>query len=220
MIVGIEIGGTKLQLVAGDETGKILERRRLNVNPARGAAGIREQIQHTLPGLISSSGATAIGVGFGGPVDWQQNRICRSHQIEGWSEFDLGGWLGQISGLPVKVDNDANVAALGEARLGAGRALNPVFYITLGSGVGGGVVVDGRIYHGASPGEAEIGHVRLDRCGTIVEGRCSGWAVDKRIRELSQTNPNGVLGKMPEFGKGGEARFLPAALKQGDAAAK
>ena len=70
------------------------------------------------------------------------------------------------------------MAALGEAMRGAGVGFNPVFYVTLGSGVGGGLVVDGRIYHGAKPGEAEIGHVRLDRNGTIVEARCSGWAVD------------------------------------------
>ena len=220
MVTGIEIGGTKLQLVAGEANGKIHQRRKLSVNPARGAEGIREQIRETLPGLISGSGATAIGVGFGGPVDWKRNRICRSHQIEGWSEFDLGGWLGQISGLPVKVDNDANVAALGEARLGAGRDLNPVFYITLGSGVGGGLVLGGRVYHGASPGEAEIGHVLLDRQGTTVESRCSGWAVDARIRDLAQTHPESMLCKMPEFGRGGEARFLPQALKKGDEPAR
>ena len=74
--------------------------------------------------------------------------------------------------------------------VGAGTGANPVFYVTLGSGVGGGLVVDGRIYHGRKPGEAEIGHVRLDRAGTIVESRCSGWAVDARIRRLgSNTQP-------------------------------
>lgn len=220
MVIGIEIGGTKLQLVAGQTNGGILHRRKLSVNPARGAEGIREQIAEYLPTLMSSSEVRAIGVGFGGPVDWTKNRICRSHQIEGWSEFDLGGWLAQISGVRVRVDNDANVAALGEAQLGAGKGLNPVFYVTLGSGVGGGLVVDGRIYHGASPGEAEIGHVRLDRQGTIVEGSCSGWAVDGRIRDLKKSDPGSVLCKMPGFGQGGEAKHLPEALKQGDAAAR
>jgi glucokinase len=153
-------------------------------------------------------------------VDWQRSKICRSHQIEGWSEFDLGGWLQQIAGVTARVDNDANVAALGEARLGAGRDLNPVFYVTLGSGVGGGLIVDGKIYHGASPGEAEVGHLRLDRQGTIVEARCSGWAVDARIRELKASDPGSLLCKMSGFGQGGEAKHLPAALREGDAAAK
>lgn len=220
MVLGIEIGGTKLQLVLGDKTGAIQRRLKLTVNPARGAAGIRLQIQEAIPGLLKTGHATAIGVGFGGPVDWKAGRICRSHQIEGWSEFDLGGWLRQLAGVPVRVDNDANVAALGEARRGAGLDANPVFYVTLGSGVGGGLVVDGRIYHGATPGEAEIGHVRLDRQGAIVESRCSGWSIDARIRELKKTHPDSVLCRMPGFGTGGEARHLGAALRKSDAAAK
>ena len=160
------------------------------------------------------------GVGFGGPVDWNTGRICRSHQIEGWSEFDLGGWLHQLTGAPVAVDNDANVAALGEAVRGAGKGFNPAFYVTLGSGVGGGLVVDGRIYHGAKPGEAEIGHVRLDRQGTIVEARCSGWAVDARIRELRVKEPKSLLAGLVGDKVGGEAKHLAAAWQQGDAAAK
>ena len=159
-------------------------------------------------------------MGFGGPVDWRTGRICKSHQIEGWSGFDLAGWLKEMTGAPVLVDNDANVAALGEARHGAGRGANPVFYVTLGSGVGGGLVADSRIYHGATPGEAEIGHVRLDRKGTIVEERCSGWAVDARIRALKKSAPGSVLAKMIGSESGGEAKHLAVALRQGDAAAK
>ena len=217
MNIGIEIGGTKLQLVLG-ENGKIKERRRLSVEPNFGAAGIRDQIQKTLPQFGSM--ISAIGVGFGGPVDWKTGRICRSHQIEGWSEFDLGAWLRQLTGKPVRVDNDANVAALGEALHGAGVGTNPVFYVTLGSGVGGGLVVDGRIYHGATPGEAEIGHVRLDKRGTIVESRCSGWAVDGKIRELTTREPDGILSRLTKGIKGGEAKFLGEAVDRQDPGAK
>jgi glucokinase len=220
MVIGIEIGGTKLQLVRGDENGNIHERLKLVVIPAKGAGGIRQQIKDALPKLMGASRVAVVGVGFGGPVDWKVGKICRSHQIEGWSEFDLAAWLREIMGVPARVDNDANVAALGEARSGAGRGANPVFYVTLGSGVGGGLVVDGKIYHGAAPGEAEIGHVRLDRQGTIVESRCSGWAVDARIRDLKRSEPGSLLCKMPDFGQGGEAKHLSAALKQGDAPAQ
>ena len=220
MLLGLEIGGTKLQLVLGDEAGKISERRKLPVDAAGGAAGIRHQIERALPELLSGRQILRAGVGFGGPVDWKAGRICRSHQIEGWSEFDLGGWLRKVAGAPVVVDNDANVAALGEAMHGAGVGCNPVFYVTLGSGVGGGLVVDGRIYHGAKPGEAEIGHVRLDRQGTIVEARCSGWAVDARIRELRVREPEGVLARLTGGMVGGEAKHLAAAWRQGDAAAR
>jgi glucokinase len=157
-----------------------------------------------------------VGVGFGGPVDWRAGRICRSHQIEGWSEFDLGGWLHELVRVPVEVENDANLAALGEALQGAGKGFNPVFYVTLGSGVGGGLVVDGHIYHGAPPGEAEIGHLRLDRQGTIVEKRCSGWAVDEKIRRLKAKAPASFLARLTNNGQGGEARFLPQALAAND----
>lgn len=220
MNLGIEIGGTKLQLVLGTAGGVIAERRSLAVDPARGAAGIRQQIEQALPELLRGRRVTRAGVGFGGPVDWKTGKICRSHQIEGWSEFDLGGWLGRLIGAPAVVDNDANVAALGEALRGAGVGFNPVFYVTLGSGVGGGMVVDGKIYHGAKPGESEIGHVRLDRAGTIVEARCSGWAVDARIRELRAKEPESLLAQMAGQTAGGEARHLAAAWQQGDSAAR
>ncbi len=214
--VGIEIGGTKLQVVAGNATGSIVERHRFTVDPASGGAGIRSQIASTLPPLLQRWHPAAVGVGFGGPVDWETGRICCSHQIMGWSDFELGEWLRERTHLPVAIDNDANTGALGEAHHGSGRGSNPVFYITLGSGVGGGLVVDGRIYHGAKPGEAEIGHIRLDRTGTLLEKRCSGWAVDQRIREAIVLDPHTLLGQLCVRSPGSEARHLTAALAAHD----
>lgn len=219
-ILAIEIGGTKLQLCLGNETGVIHHREKLTVAAGGGAAAIRDQIQRTIAKLRTWGAIDAVGVGFGGPVDWRTGKIVRSHQIAGWSEFDLGQWLQQLTESPVAVDNDGNVAALGEARCGAGAGLDPVFYVTLGSGVGGGLVTAGRIYHGAIPGESEIGHVRLDRTGTTVESRCSGWAVDARIRELKTREPDSVLAKLICDEPGGEARHLTAALAQGDRTAQ
>jgi len=220
MFLGIEIGGTKLQLVAGGPEGKIQQRCKLEVDPKLGAAGIQAQIKKAVRDLSEKWSIKTVGVGFGGPVDWKTGKICRSHQIEGWSEFDLAGWLNRLTGTRVVVDNDANVAALGEATHGAGVGLSPVFYVTLGSGVGGGLVVNGSIYHGAIPGEAEIGHVRLDRQGTIVEQRCSGWAVDARIRELRKRDPGSLLSRLTTGLDGGEARLLNTAIEQGDGNAK
>ena len=209
-LLGIEIGGTKLQIVTGDEAGNITERFRFAVAKEEGGAGIRRQIQNALAQLRTQP--RAVGVGFGGPVDSATGKICCSHQIEGWSDFRLAEWLHSLLKVPVAVDNDANVAALGEATRGAGVEFNPVFYVTLGSGVGGGLVVNERIFHGARPGESEIGHVRLDKSGTIVESRCSGWAVDRRIRAAISDNPKSTLAKLIGETKGGEARFLSAAL--------
>jgi glucokinase len=219
-LLGIEIGGTKLQIVTGNADAQILQRHRLAVDRAHGADGIRRQIETTLAKILAQTQIAAVGVGFGGPVDWATGKICKSHHIEGWTGFDLGSWLAGLVHAPVFVDNDANVAALGEAFHGAGKGANPVFYVTLGSGVGGGLVVDGRIYHGAKPGESEIGHVRLDRAGTILESRCSGWSVDARIRALKETNPASALCELMTGPPGGEAKHLFPALNRNDAAAR
>lgn len=218
---GIEIGGTKLQVVVG-RPGQIIARQRLTVRPETGGAGIRQQLSVALPPLLRQHPAQAVGVGFGGPVDWQRGIIRCSHQIPGWADFPLADWLRHLTGLPVQIENDANTAALAEALLGAGQDANPVFYVTLGSGVGGGLVVDNRIYHGALPGEAEIGHLRLDRQGSIVEHRCSGWAVDRRIRELKTQGLAGPWGDLlaAHPAEGGEARTLAPALAAGDPRAR
>ena len=216
LYLGVEIGGTKLQLVLGLAGGEIVERIRLQVDSRRGGAGIREQIEVALPGLIRGRPMAGGGVGFGGPVDWRTGVIACSHQVEGWSGFALGSWLESQIHAPVRVENDANTAALGEALAGAGRGINPVFYVTMGSGVGGGLVVDRQIYHGRAPGEAEFGHLRLDRDGMIIESRCSGWAVDRRIRTAIVEEPSGVLARLAAGLNRGEAQFLRPALDQGD----
>jgi glucokinase len=219
MYLGIEIGGTKLQLFVGAGR-EVQARSRFEVDPSKGGDGIRQQIERAIGPLTSSWSPSALGVGFGGPVDWQTGQICRSHQIAGWSNFELGPWLQRLTGKPVRVDNDANMGALGEASHGAGVGFDVVFYITLGSGVGGGLVVKGQIYHGAKPGEAEIGHVRLDRNGTTVESRCSGWAVDAKIRQLKSSGSSGRLAGLIGDSKGGEAKHLLRALQEKDRAAQ
>ncbi|MGI8966316.1 MAG: ROK family protein, partial [Limisphaerales bacterium] len=128
--LGLEIGGTKLQIVLGDSSAKILQRKRFSVDSKKGGAGIRQQIENALSEWLSETKISSIGIGFGGPVDWKTGKICCSHQIEGWSDFDLGNWLREKTDLPVAVDNDANVATFGEAIHGAGVGFNPVFYVT------------------------------------------------------------------------------------------
>ncbi|MFM1768733.1 MAG: hypothetical protein RJA22_1262 [Verrucomicrobiota bacterium] len=219
-VIGIEIGGTKLQAVAGTAAGQIVDRRRFAVDRADGRDGILRHLAQALEELRVAWRPVAGGVGFGGPIDWRTGRIACSHHVAGWTDFPLGPWVAERLGVPVRADNDANVASLGEALCGAGAGFSPVFYVTLGSGVGGGLVVDGRIYHGAHPGESEIGHVRLDRSGVLVEDRCSGWAMDGKIRRLLESGAPTVLRELAAGARGGEARFLGAALAQGDMAAQ
>ncbi len=216
--LAIEIGGTKLQVCAGNGDGTILDRRRFAVDRAAGGEGIRAQIAGVLPDLFAKWSPHAVGVGYGGPVNWRTGQIVCSHHLAGWDDFPLGAWLRERTGVPVFVDNDANVAALGEALHGAGRGANPVFWVNAGSGVGGGLVVDGRLYHGALPGEMEIGHVRLERDGTIVEQSCSGWAVDCAVRAALENEPQSVLAQLAAESKP-DARCLAPAIAAGCAVA-
>jgi glucokinase len=210
--LGIEIGGSKLQLVTGTGDGDVVDRQQLAVDRSLGGAGIRGQIESEVRRLQPLFQWNAVGVGYGGPVDWTTGRICCSHHVPGWEDFPLGEWLRELTGIPVAVDNDTNVAGFGESQRGAGVGKNPVFYTNSGSGVGGGLVVDGKIYHGAKPGEAEFGHLRLDTRGTIVEERCSGWAVDKQVLEITGREPASILARFAAGAGGSEARALGPAL--------
>lgn len=214
--IGIEIGGTKLQVVSGDEQGAIYRRERFRVDHNEGAEGIRRNIAATLASWQDLS-HEGIVVGFGGPVDIEANVICKSYHVSGWTGFSLAEWLRELSGLPVLLENDANTAAMGEAFFGAGRNHRVVFYVTLGSGVGGGLVINKKLYHGAVKGEAEFGHLRLDRSGRILESSCSGWSVDLKIREAVNKNPAGILASLVKNVTGGEAKFLVDALEHNDA---
>ena len=213
---GIEIGGTKQQIVVGHPDGTIVDRCRFSVDPAGGGSVIRARIEEELLKLIATHEPERIGVGFGGPVDIAQGTVAVSHQVEGWYRFPLRDWLHDLTALPVTIENDANTAALGEASCGAGRGFNPAFYMNMGSGVGGGLVVDGKIYHGDMPGEAEVGHLRLDSEGTTVESNCSGWAVDRAIRDAIIDKPDSIFAQLIGEEKFGEAKYLAAALEQGD----
>jgi glucokinase len=218
--IGIEIGGTKQQIVIGNPQGTIVDRCRFSIDPDGGGLAIRARIEEELPKLIATHKPERIGVGFGGPVNIAKGTVVVSHQVEGWSGFALRDWLHDLTTLPVTIENDANTAALAEALCGAGRGFTPAFYMNMGSGVGGGLVVDGKIYHGAMPGEVEVGHLRLDSAGTTVEGRCSGWAVDRAICDAIINKPDSILAQLIGEEKSGEAKHLTAALEQGDPIAR
>lgn len=232
--LGIEIGGTKLQLVKGDETGRIMDRCRFVIEPTLGAQRILKQIEACLDPVEGKSGLgtvdwKGVGVAYGGPVDLETGRIVKSHHVPGWDGFPLRDWLEERLQAPVRIDNDAGVAALGESRLGAGVGADSMFYVTLGSGVGGGMIQRGQIYHGEPPGESEIGHLRLDRQGTILESVCSGWAMDRRVREWwseveTHDSPDRddvllAILKKHSSERGGEAKWLSEALEKGSQAA-
>lgn len=220
IFLGVEIGGTKIQVFIADPSIQIIERKKFFVGDQKKASAILDRIRENIDGLIKRYEVTAIGVGYGGPIDHDTGIVNRSHHISGWENFDLKKWLTGFTGKPVVADNDANVAALGEAWFGAGRGFSRVFYMTLGSGVGGGLVINGDVYHGQKPTEMEIGHVRLNKKGTILENSCSGWAVDKKIREYVRKHPQSKLAALSGGQIGGESRYLSEAIRLGEEGAR
>ncbi|GAB3766861.1 ROK family protein [Spirosoma pomorum] len=216
--LGIEIGGTKIQVRAEDDRGQLLALERFNAYPT--AVQIRQQLTDVIQQIRQQIQLDAVGIGFGGPVDYRTGQICQSFHVDGWHDFSLTDWLQEITQCPVYADNDANVAALGEAMRGAGRSHQQVYYVTVGSGVGSGYVRMGEVIHGRTPGEWEIGHLRLDLTGTTLQDVASGWGVDERIRQALPKNPDSVLSQAVQQDPGHEARHLGAALDQGDAFAE
>ena len=196
MYLGIEIGGTKLQLGLGPGDGTLAARWRGTVAPAEGADGIRRQIVQAVPELLARAGRSrdelrGVGIGFGGPVDDATRAVIKSHQIAGWDNFPLADWISDLVGLPAALGNDADVAGLAEALYGAGKGCSPVFYITIGSGIGGGLIIDGEIYRGCGRGAAEIGHLRIPVYLAVadrieyrpLEELSSGWAIQEWARK-------------------------------------
>lgn len=204
MFLGIEIGGTKLQLGLGPGDGTMVHFWRGPVDPEVGGKGIREQIRAAVPKLLRQAkmkpnDLCAIGVGFGGPIDDKTQHVVKSHQVGGWSNFPLSKWLTDEFGLPVALGNDADVAGLAEALFGAGKGLSPIFYITVGSGIGGGLIIDQKIYRGCGRGAAEIGHLKIvplpyvfhapptgpvEKEYRVLECLSSGWAIARNARHL------------------------------------
>jgi glucokinase len=188
-LLGIEIGGTKLQLGLGrrDAGLRMLERR--SIEPSGGAAAILDQIKQTFRFLLEKNSLSpddvrGVGVGFGGPVDTARGRTLHSFQVSGWTEFPLAGWINDHLGVAaVAIANDADAAGLAEARLGAGVGYSPLLYVTIGSGIGGALIVDGQIYRGAGMGALEIGHLEvLDSAApgprmVQLEEISSGWGI-------------------------------------------
>ncbi len=187
MLLGIEIGGTKLQLGVGAGAGPpLVELERRDVKPQRGAEPLRRQIVELAGPLIERHGITAIGIGFGGPVDVEAGRTIVSHQVKGWKDFPLRDWCRETFGLPTVVANDSDSAGLAEARFGAGKGHRVVFYTNVGSGIGGALVIDGQLYRGGSGVASELGHLRpglqSDRPDQTLESIASGFGITAAVQ--------------------------------------
>jgi glucokinase len=189
--IGIEIGGSKLQAALGDAKGRIVTLRKYDVPRSAGAPAILDWCESVVPELIAESGGVeSVGVGFGGPVDTASGVAVRSHQVSGWDGVPIRDRFADCFGVPVSVWNDSNAAGWAEYVCGAGRGTNPFCYMNIGSGIGGAIVIDGRLHNGQGLGAAEIGHTYVpdplaSEPGQPVklEDRCSGWSIERYLRE-------------------------------------
>ena len=160
--LAIDIGGTKFTL-AVFERGQMIARQSLATDREGGREWMTERLADLIAGFRQDHGAfVRCGIGFGGPVDYVTQTVTLSTHVGGWGGFDLVGLVRNAAGgVPTVMDNDANVGALGEAHHGAGRGFDPLFYMTLSTGIGGGIISRGEIYRGADSYAGEIGHLTI-----------------------------------------------------------
>jgi len=193
-ILGVEIGGTKLQLAIASSDGSLLNVEKGQVDISAGGKGIRNWLKRQIPSFITRmerqfGPISAIGCGFGGPLNHKEGRVLQSIQIAGWENFPIRAWFTEAFNLPTTVDNDSNAAAWGEYCRGIGRGCQYFFYTNIGSGIGGGLILNGQIYDGQGFGAGEFGHTYIPDWTSKIPGKCikveqacSGWAIESRLR--------------------------------------
>ena len=216
LFIGFDIGGTRMTAALGDATGQVLDTRRQRTGERWSADAALDMLSHMVSELVGCAAeanrdVARIGIGFGGPVDPERGIVRESHHVEGWDDTPLPRLLQERHGLPAVMDNDANAGALGEALYGAGRGARGILYVNIGTGIGGGIVIGGRVHRGATTTAGEIGHTIVDPNGPLctcgkhgcLESLCSGWSIARRAREAvaqGQDAPGMLTKRLEETG--------------------
>ncbi|WP_392435952.1 ROK family protein [Chlorogloeopsis fritschii PCC 9212] len=202
LILALDFGGTKLAATVVNAGAREWLGYDRSLSPAASNASTDLKIMRSLiKSVLQDRKPAAIGVSFGGPVNATTGTVRLSHHVCGWENIPLQQLLEQEYGVPASVDNDANVAALGEFRYGAGKSHNNLFYITVSTGVGGGWILDGKPWRGAEGMAGEIGHMVVDPTGPIclcgkrgcVERLASGPYMAEDAREELQRGGGEVI---------------------------
>jgi len=228
-VLAIDIGGTKLAAGVVDPAGGMRLRAEVPTRAAEGLEPVLGRIVDLGRGLLERAAAAGlavrrIGVGCAGPVDRRRGLILNPPNLPGWERVALVERIQGDLGLPVTLENDANAAALGEYRYGAGRGAGSLVYYTISTGIGGGIVLDGRLWHGLADAAGEVGHVTvrpdgpLCGCGNrgCLEAVASGPSLVRRAREALRAGRPSRLGGMPSF----TAVELVEAARGGDGLAR
>lgn len=224
-IVGVDVGGTNIAVAALDESGA--HTHGLRSEPTRADQGadavvdrIIRMIDTVIAETIAETGAKrtsflGVGVGAPGPLDRERGVVLVAPNL-GWQNLALRDIIGERVGLRATLDNDANCATLGEWWLGAAKGGKNVVGMTIGTGIGGGLILDGRLYHGSSDVAGEIGHMTIDstgrwcKCGNYgcLEQYASGTAIARRAREALSADSDSMMHRMVD----GDLDRLTAAL--------
>ncbi|WGX99985.1 ROK family glucokinase [Nocardioides sp. QY071] len=223
---GIDIGGTKIAGAVVDEDGTVLAEARV-VSPATDPSAIEAAVAGLVAQLVADHPVTAVGVGAAGYIASDRSTVLFAPNIA-WRNEPLGADLGRLVGLPVVVENDGNVAAWGEFRYGAGRDHDDQLMVTVGTGVGGGVIAGGRLLRGAHGVAGEIGHLRLVPDGRLcgcgnhgcLEQYASGSALVRDTRDVVLADPTAAADLLARAGGDVEAidgPLITAAAQDGDA---
>jgi glucokinase len=206
--IGIDVGGTKVLGGVVDANGKIRATARKDT-PRQGGRALTQTIADTALELMAEHSVTSIGVSAAGFVSSDRKTMLATPNIADWNGVDLDAELTSLIGLPVVIENDANAAAWGEVKFGAARGKSDVLMITIGTGIGGGIITKGKLHRGAFGIAAEIGHMRvvpdglLCGCGAYgcFEQYGSGNALLRFAREAAQANPTSA-GNLLSLGDG------------------
>ena len=225
-VVGLDLGGTKILSVCLDASLSVVGRDYRETKAEDGPEAVIARMVKSV--LAASEGRVlrAIGVSAPGPLDIARGIVTEAPNLPGWINIPLQQRIRELLALPAWIENDANAAALAENRLGAGRGSRHMVLIAIGTGVGGGLILDGALYHGASGGAGEVGHMIADPGGAVcgcgrsgcLEAVSAGRALDKAALRIAAAEPDGALARIArDDGEEPDARILDLAAAAGDA---
>lgn len=219
--IGLDLGGTALKAGAVSPRGRLLAWREEPVED-QAPRSVAERMARVVRFLREEASGRLRGVGVGvpGPIDVARGVVTSAPNLPGWRDVPIARWVARATGVPAVIENDANAAALGECWVGAGRGRRSVVLYTLGTGIGGGIVLDGELWHGVKGGAGELGHMpvepggRLCPCGArgCIEAYASARAVVTRFRALRGTRTTQIEGK--------DAKEICDAARKGDPLAR
>ena len=229
--LAIDIGGTRFRAGLFDHEGRRLVISEGDTLRSGGREWMLDRIRDLSRTLLAQfhSSVGACGISFGGPVDFQHQRGTSVHS-PGWKDFSFAEWVSANLNLPCLIDNDANAGALGEFRYGGGRGTESMVYVTLSTGVGAGLILNGKTYRGKDGLAGELGHIPISDSGTTcscgavgcLESFCSGSAIAQRGKERGWRRRDGItLTNDSSHDLAGEitAKEIAQAASEGDTAA-